>query len=394
MTDGRTFVGFGFGAIQAGLFACEAWRSGVFDRIVVAEVVPGVVASVRANDGFYGLNVATASGIDSCIVGPIEILNPGDATDRARLVAAVQAADEIATALPSVEFFGTGDHPGDVVGILADGLRGKTIPAVVYAGENHNHAAEILAARVEKRLGHPLVQSNTQVLNTVIGKMSSVVTDPEQVVGQRLLPMVPGAGRAFLVEEFNRILVSRITLPGYQRGIAVFKEKDDLLPFEEAKLYGHNAIHALIGYFAHELGCRTMAEAGKRAGLMAKARRAFLKESGAGLLHRHQGLDPLFTPAGFQAYAEDLLVRMTNPHLNDPVARVIRDPLRKLGWDDRLVGAMRLALQAGVEPVCLAEAARLALRQLPPDTLQQLWPEQCQAGGEVWEIKKRLGWTP
>ena len=32
-----TFVGFGFGAIQAGLFLYEAYRSGNFGRLVVAE---------------------------------------------------------------------------------------------------------------------------------------------------------------------------------------------------------------------------------------------------------------------------------------------------------------------------------------------------------------------
>jgi mannitol-1-phosphate 5-dehydrogenase len=116
-----------------------------------------------------------------------------------------------------------------------------------------------------------------------------------------------------------------------------FEEKADLLPFEQAKLYGHNAIHALLGLLAHERGYRTLAEAGKDRVLMQTAQEAFLNEAGAGLLHRHHTMDPLFTPTGFHAYAEDLLVRMTNPCLSDPVARVIRGPVRKLGWDDRLV---------------------------------------------------------
>ena len=50
-----------------------------------------------------------------------------------------------------------------------------------------------------------------------------------------------------------------------------------------------------------------------------------------------------------------------NPFLADPVDRVIRDPVRKLGWEDRLIGAIRLTLQADVEPVELTRAARLAL---------------------------------
>ena len=47
LTGGRTFVGFGFGAIQAGLFLYEALRSGNFGRLVVGEVLPDVVDTVR-----------------------------------------------------------------------------------------------------------------------------------------------------------------------------------------------------------------------------------------------------------------------------------------------------------------------------------------------------------
>ena len=73
--------------------------------------------------------------------------------------------------------------------------------------------------------------------NTVIGKMSGVVTDPLQIRRDGLVPLVEGGSQAVLVEEFNRILISQITLPDFRRGIDVFQEKADLLPFEEAKLY-------------------------------------------------------------------------------------------------------------------------------------------------------------
>ena len=42
-------------------------------------------------------------------------------------------------------------------------------------------------------------------------------------------------------------------MPDFKRGITVFDEKGTLQPFEEAKLYGHNAAHALMGYLAQEL---------------------------------------------------------------------------------------------------------------------------------------------
>ena len=54
-------------------------------------------------------------------------------------------------------------------------------------------------------------------------------------------------------------------------------------------------------------------------------------------------LIPMFSPTGFRAFVDDLMVRMINPYVRDTIARVGRDPARKLGWNDRLVGAMRLA---------------------------------------------------
>jgi mannitol-1-phosphate 5-dehydrogenase len=204
-----------------------------------------------------------------------------------------------------------------------------------------------------------------QALNTVIGKMSGVITDEHSIRRLKLAPLTPRFNRAVLVEEFNRILISRVRLPGFRRGIEVFQEKGDLLPFEEAKLYGHNAIHALIAYLADNAGYATIAEAGGDERLMAVARRAFLDECGPALIRQHAALgDELFTPAGWRAYAEDLLARMVNPHLSDRVDRVGRDHLRKLSWDDRLYGAMRRALSAGVEPVNLARGAAAAILSL------------------------------
>ena len=367
-----TFVGFGFGAIQGGLFLYEAFRSGKFRRLVVAEVVPEVVEAVRGAGGRFRLNIATRTGIVVQEVTGVEIFNPAVPADALALADALAEASEIATALPSVDFYKRGEPT--VAGLIADAIKAKVgrsaLPAaVVYTAENHNHAAEILQELCEARLDEPTRAAAPRVvqfLNTVIGKMSGVVTAPEEIKAEGLACLVEGTPRALLVEEFNRILITQIRLPDFRRGIEVFVEKPDLLPFEEAKLYGHNAVHALIGYLAARKGLRFMSEAENDPELMKLAREAFLEESGAALIARHQGLDPLFTAAGYQAYADDLLERMTNPYLRDRAERVIRDTPRKLSWDDRLIGTMRLALDAGVTPQRFALGAAAALETLPP----------------------------
>jgi mannitol-1-phosphate/altronate dehydrogenase len=160
------------------------------------------------------------------------------------------------------------------------------------------------------------------------------------------------------VEEFNRILVTRTRIPNFKPGIEVFIEKDDLLPFEEAKLYGHNAGHSLLGFLGAVKGYTKMTEVKDNGDIMQIGRDALLKESGAALIKKYANLgDELFTNAGYKNYTEDLLTRMTNPYLADTVARVCRDVVRKLGINERIFGTMQLALEYEIEPENMALGA-------------------------------------
>ena len=381
LTGSRTFVGFGFGAIQSGLFLYEAFHSGEFRRLVVAEVMPETVAAVRRESGYFCVNIAHYDRVESARVGPVDIYDPNIEADRLDILAAIVEAEEIATAIPSVAFY-VSEKPGSIHRLLADGLCQnieKNRPrAVVYAAENHNHAAEILEAAVmdlvpqEQRAA---VHSRVRFLNTVIGKMSQVVADPLEVRSRRLTPITSDLSRAFLVEAFNRILISKVHFPeSFNRGIHVFQEKDDLLPFEEAKLYGHNATHALLGYLGAMLGVQSIADLQDVSGMLSFARKAFIEESGAALIRKHAGIDQLFTPEGYQNFADDLLERMTNPFLVDMIERVTRDTERKLGWNDRLIGTMRVALVQGVAPCRYALGAAAALVRLNPAILESQTP--------------------
>ena len=353
-----TFVGFGFGPIQTGLLLFEAVESGSFDRFVVAEVDQGLVDAVRSAGNEVAINIAGKTGIRSRRLPSIELYNPRVTEDREAVVSAIAEAEELGTAIPSVTFYASGGD-ASIAAMLAHGTRtGRK--RIVYTAENNNFAAEILREEIQKCAPEKLFD-DLQCLNTVVGKMSGVVSSAEEMQRLGLSPLVPGFEKCVLVEAFNRILISRITLPGFSRRIRVFEEKDDLLPFEEAKLYGHNAVHALLGSIGRLRGYDVISRIREDGKLMALGRRVFLEESGAALIRRHAGTrDALFTEAGFAAYAEDLLERMVNPWLFDRVDRIIRDPSRKLGWEDRFFGTMRLCLAAGIAPTGLALGAAAA----------------------------------
>ena len=214
---GHVFVGFGFGPIQAGFFVPESFRSGVFDRVVIAEVDHQLVEAVKANQGSYYFNVAYRDGIKAVKIQGIEILDSTMAQDRKALQSALSTATEIVTSLPSVEFYTAGGD-NSVASLIAGGLRNSsTMATFIYAAENNNNATEMLNAAITEILGEP-VSHFVQYFNTVIGKMSQIVTDPEKIKRMKLQPIAPGIDRAFLVEEFDQILVNRNKILGFKIG--------------------------------------------------------------------------------------------------------------------------------------------------------------------------------
>ncbi|MEM1365770.1 MAG: hypothetical protein AAGH82_08465 [Pseudomonadota bacterium] len=378
------FVGIGFGAIQAGLFVREAHRSGAFDSISIAARRGDLVDGIKAKQSFK-LNVAHADRVVTETISDVEAYRLAQ-TDRDALIDALTAATEIAVAVSSVADY-AGGGPDGPDQLLAQAVlrkaRGEGPKAIIYAAENHHDAARLLAQAVVAAASHidPSVDVSVafQTVDTVIGKMSRVVDDPDELTTFGLGEMTPGSGRAFLVEAFNHIQISRID-PALTSGrhIAVFDEKDNLRPFEDAKLHGHNATHALLAYLGMLAGHKWIVDVLADERIAPLARQAFVAESGAALCAQHDGQDPLFTAAGYADYVDDLIARMGSPFLRDTCQRIGRDVERKLGWNDRLAGTMRICLQHGVAVPLYALATLAALqtwqgqtRDLTP--LEGLW---------------------
>lgn len=348
----KTFLGFGLGAIQSGLMLMEAVKSGNFERFIILEVNDKLVAEIRKNDNSIVLNTATNNGITNFHIPNIEIYNPTDSNDLDKIGDAIFSADEMATAIPSVDFYDLGNN--SIAKLLAKNIN-KEKQQILYASENNNYAEEILLKKILNYTNEEKLK-NFQILNTVIGKMSGVIQDEETIKELELDTITSESSTAILVEEFNSIIISKITLPNFSKGIEVFLEKEDLLPFEEAKLFGHNAVHSMLGFFAYLKGYSYMSEIKNDEELWNFGETAFQKECGTFLLKKYKNLDePLFTESGFNFYGSDLLERMTNPYLKDEVQRICRDPLRKLGYGDRLVGTMREALEQNVVASTLAK---------------------------------------
>lgn len=379
-TGRRRYVGFGFGPIQAGLFLYEAHKSGAFAEPLVVDVRADLVTAVRDNGGHFALNIARANRVDTVTVGPVEVADSLSAPDRARIVAALATADEVSTALPSVDYYRS-DGPSSPHRLLAEGLllRPTDKPVIVYCAENHRHAASILETAVLEAIlpaARDEVRRRVRFVDTVIGKMSGTVEigDPGENELLGLVGLTPSAPFAYLVEEFDHILISRVSHRAgddddVRSSIPALHEVADLEPFQDAKLFGHNATHALAAFLGQLMGLRLMSELTPLPGALEFLEAAFVEEAGAALIRRYGGVDSLFTADGFQTYARDLLARMTNPFLRDTIARAARDPIRKLGWDDRLIGTLRLGMSENITPRRFAMGAAAALATVHPEVM-------------------------
>ncbi len=340
----KTFIGIGAGPIQTGIYVAGAAEGG-FDRLVLAEVEPTLVAALKQHHSIT-VNTAEVDRITTRTYEHIEVYNPNDPNDLPQLIEIAKDALAFNTALPATKFYKF--CAPWMKEAFAKNPSGKRY---VYTSENSTTAADDLRAAMGVEFPY------TYYLDTVIGKMSKVFA-----AGESDLPtLTPGFAKGHLVEAFNTIYTS--SAPGIEEvGVKNLYAKADLVPFEEAKLYGHNANHLLLALLAAERGCTSMSEAAKYPEIVDYTLQALIQESGAALCKKYAGVDEYFETANWSAWAQELVRRMISPLLSDAIARVARDLTRKLGWEDRIVGAARLCQTQGVDCPRLRHGIDIALR--------------------------------
>ncbi|MFP4564401.1 MAG: hypothetical protein ACLFRY_13955 [Spirochaetia bacterium] len=131
----------------------------------------------------------------------------------------------------------------------------------------------------------------------------------------------------------------------------------------ERKLYTHNLGHAAMGYLGYHEGYTYVHETFEDEELLAVFDGA-LNETAAALVKRY----PEDIDADEHAeIRKDVRIRFGNPLLGDPLTRVARDPLRKLGPEDRLVGSGRLCLDYEIFPAHIARVCGAAYRYDNPE---------------------------
>lgn len=356
----KVFLGIGAGPIQTGIFVAGA-AAGNYDRIVLADVDEALVAAVKAT-GTLTINTATKSEIKSNIYQNIEIYNPNVESDLEVLKDLASKAFSIAIALPSTNFYKF------CIPWIKEGFeRNPDATRYIYTAENSTTAAKEFKALLGDF-------PHCYVLDTVIGKMSKVFTSNESD-----LPLLSaGIDRGHLFEEFNTIYTSNAKDIDEVNIDGLFPKKD-LYPFEEAKLYGHNAVHLMMGIMASDVGCTYMSEAVEYPEIMNTIRETLIEDCGKSLCEKYSNVDDFFLMENFSIWANELMERMTSPLLKDSIDRVIRNLDLKMSWDDRIIGTIRLCLAQGVNPKSLISIAQLISKKVNFEEVINKWPNNQEA---------------
>ena len=90
-----------------------------------------------------------------------------------------------------------------------------------------------------------------------------------------------------------------------------------------------------------------------------------MKESGAVLIRRYA-----FDPAAHRAYIDKILKRFANPYLHDDIDRVARQPLRKLGAQERFIKPLNGMLEYDLPHDATVRAIAATLHYHNPDDPQ------------------------
>jgi mannitol-1-phosphate 5-dehydrogenase len=190
-------------------------------------------------------------------------------------------------------------------------------------------------------------------------------------VGTVVARMVPAAGDRFrnedplvvVADSYHKLVYDAATRRAPQPPIEGMEPAVNFQAQVERKLFSYNLVHAALAYLGYLEGMRYVHEPFGDPGLMQTVTGA-LGEVGKALILKFPGD---LTRDGQQEVKRDITLRFSNPMLMDTIERVARDPIRKLGPEDRLVGAARLCLSQGIFPRHIAAIVGAALCYDHPD---------------------------
>jgi mannitol-1-phosphate 5-dehydrogenase len=283
--------------------------------------------------GCYRVRLVNGAKTQEHLIAGVQAL-PSHAL--AQVAVAIAEADLVAVSV------GANNLP-DVAPLIAAGLRRRARPLNILAFENLTDAG----AQVRRLVAHSLPLHFPLNDHGLSGVLAS------RVVTERIGDPAGCDPLIFVGDPLTEFVVDGLHLRQPLPQVPGMVVANNYVAWIQRKLYMYSAGHATTAYLGYLKGYHYIHTAIRDPEIRAAALAA-MAEGQQGLLARYGS-----ELAGGEEDLHDIIARFENAALNDPIARVARDPRRKLGAEDRLVGAARLA--AGIVPEKLALVAAAAL---------------------------------
>jgi mannitol-1-phosphate 5-dehydrogenase len=236
--------------------------------------------------------------------------------------------------------------------VIAEGLKkrfAKTdAPLSIIICENLIDANKLLAKLIKEKLSPQEIQLFEKRIGLVeasIGRMVPIQTDL----------MRDGNPLRVCVEAYGFLPLDKAAFSGAIPNLKGMVLSDNFDFYIQRKLFVHNMGHAICAYLGMLLGDTYIAESAGRAEALFIAENAMLESARALSKKFGMPLDQL------TAHIGDLLRRFTNKALGDTCERVGADTERKLGPQDRLIGALHCCIEQGIIPAFITAGTAAAL---------------------------------
>ena len=336
---------FGGGNIGRGFIGKILAEAGY--EVVFADINMTVIDRLNQDHG-YTVHVVGEGADQKETVKNVRVINSGD---EAAVTAEISDATLVTTAVgpPVLEILAP-----LLARSLAARYRAGGAPLNIIACENMVRGSSFLKEKVLAAAGDDaaLIDANTGFVDCAV---------------DRIVPPVRGGDAdplAVTVEVFSEWIVDSTQFKGAVPAIAGMIATDKLMAFIERKLFTLNTGHTALAYFGQLAGKKTVGEA-MQDDAVRQAAEAVMKESGAVLIRRYA-----FDPAAHRAYIDKILKRFANPYLHDDIDRVARQPLRKLGAQERFIKPLNGMLEYDLPHDATVRAIAATLHYHNPDDPQ------------------------
>ena len=344
-------IQFGAGNIGRGFIGAVLSEAGY--HVVFADVNELVVNKIN-EDGKYTVAIMDTECTEQVItnISAVDSRSP-------------ELAKEIAQAQVVTTAVGLGILPR-IAGALAAGIAERQAQCItdylnVIACENGLRASSQLKDHVYSHL------SDEQKAYA-----DEYVAFPDCSVDRIVPPIKSENPIDVVVEKFYEWNVERASIKGELK-MEGMNLADNLIAYIERKLFTLNTGHAITAYLGNLKGLKTIADSIADEEIYTIVKAA-MQESGEGLVAKY-GFDH---DAHF-AYIDKIIGRFRNPHLQDDVTRVGREPLIKLSANDRLIKPTMTAIEHGFSTPNLVRGIGAALHYNNPEDPQSVQLQQAIA---------------